>query len=66
MKENNIWREAYKNTDSIQKSFFSYVKCCKSCKSIKYKKSTREMQLIGNQFQRVVICFCKKYFIVTN
>jgi hypothetical protein len=59
----NIWDLAYENTISIEIGFYNFQGGCKNCNSTKYKDTTREMQMLGNQMQRIVICECKRYFI---
>ena len=63
-----IWDKAYENTKTIiscnkYSGFKSYTKGCKSCGTTSYKETTREMQVIGNCQQRVVLCECSNYFI---
>tara|TARA_R110002153_G_scaffold174580_4_gene327822 strand:+ start:168 stop:401 length:234 start_codon:yes stop_codon:yes gene_type:complete len=63
-----IWKTAYENTKTIvsynkYSGFKSYTKGCKKCSTINYKETTREMQLLGNCYQRIVVCECDNYFI---
>lgn len=62
------WEKAYINTETkiIYNKYLNiktYKKSCKNCNSHNYKKATREMQIIGNCIQRIVICFCNETFI---
>jgi len=62
------WNIAYYNTDtrvSINKYTGSevYQNQCKECGKETKSKPTREMQIIGNAMQRIVICECGKPFI---
>ena len=63
-----MWNEAYKNTTTIVihhklNGITEYKKGCKECNTTEYKSTTREMQRIGNCYQRIVICECNKSFI---
>ena len=48
------WDEAYNNTKAGG---------CKNCGSKEYERTTREMQLLGNCYQRIVICKCGDNFV---
>lgn len=54
MKALIMWDKAYKNTKSGG---------CKTCETKEYERTTREMQVIGNCYQRVVTCKCGKNFV---
>lgn len=62
------WNKAYSNT--ISKVIYnkysgikSYVKSCKSCGSHTSKRPTRQMQVIGNCQQRIVVCDCRMTYV---
>ncbi len=68
MTNSKMWDDAYQNTTTIVSyrmngAIKSYEKGCKKCNSTKYKSSTREMHIIGNCLQRIVICECNNLFI---
>ena len=62
------WYDAHSNTESHEtinpytgnKVFYNQ---CRNCGKQTKFKPTREMQIIGNCLQRIVICECKKLFI---
>jgi len=63
-----MWDDAYQNTTTIVSyrmngAIKCYEKACKNCNSTKYKDTTREMQVMGNCTQRIVICECNNLFI---
>ena len=63
-----IWDKAYENTKTIvsynkYSGAKSYTKGCMNCGTTDYKATTREMQVIGNCHQRIVVCECSDYFI---
>jgi hypothetical protein len=62
------WDTAYDNTStrmtiSPYTGSQLYHKQCKDCGQETKSKPTREMQIIGNLHQRIVICECGKPFI---
>lgn len=61
------WDSAYNNTTTIvsynKYTGKEYVKGCKTCSSTKYKEVTDYRQLIGNCYQRIVVCECNSPFI---
>jgi len=62
------WEKASNNTKTktVYNKYLNikcYVKSCKNCNSTKYKSTTRQIQIIGNLMQRIVICYCGKGFI---
>ena len=62
------WDDAYNNTittSSYNKylGVESYTKTCKNCGSKHYKNATQDGQLIGNCYQRIVVCECNHTFI---
>jgi len=66
MKSN--WEIAFNNTKTIEVynkylGINSYKKSCKNCGSTFYKKGTQDRQLIGNCYQRIVICECNNTFV---
>jgi len=62
------WEIAFNNTKTIEVynkylGINSYKKSCKNCGSTFYKKGTQDRQLIGNCYQRIVICECNNTFV---
>jgi hypothetical protein len=62
------WDSAYNNTKTIVSynkylGVKDYTKGCKTCSSTKYKEATDYRQLIGNCYQRIVVCECNSTFI---
>lgn len=62
------WDSAYNNTKKIVSynkylGVKDYTKGCKTCGSTKYKEVTDYRQLIGNCYQRIVVCECNNPFI---
>jgi hypothetical protein len=49
-----MWDEAYNNTKAGG---------CKTCNTKEYEGTTREMQLLGNVYQRIVTCKCGDNFV---
>ena len=68
MCDNIDWDSAFSNTATLSSynkylGVETYTKACKSCGSKDYKEATREMQLIGNCYQRIVVCECNNTFV---
>ena len=64
----SMWDSAYENTKTIisynkYSGLKSYTKGCKNCNTTSYKEATREMQVLGNRNQRIVVCECDNHFI---
>ncbi len=62
------WNQAYNNTKTIvshceYNGISSYNKGCSNCNSSDYERSTNEHQLIGNCYQRIVVCKCGSPFV---
>jgi superfamily II helicase len=58
------WEAAYINTASKKVGLFSYLKMCKHCEHETKYTATDKRQMLGNAYQRVVICNeCNNPFI---
>lgn len=64
----DCWDSAYQNTMTVSSynkwlGVNTYTKACKSCGSTEYEKVTEHRQLLGNCYQRIVVCKCSNTFI---